>query len=120
MLSYEVFFLLTILPVVSYNNDLSFQGIASTQYIPNIIGFFPMFIAFFIGVLGDTNRAPLDLAEAESELVSGFNVEYSGLLFTLYFLGEYLNILLLSTVLIIIFMGTDFFNISTYLPLLNQ
>jgi|TARA_Y200000002_G_scaffold117801_1_gene96412 NADH-quinone oxidoreductase subunit H len=64
-----------------------------------------MFIIFFISALAETNRHPFDLPEAEAELVSGYNVEYSAMGFALFFLGEYGNILLMSTTTAILFLG---------------
>jgi NADH-quinone oxidoreductase subunit H len=64
-----------------------------------------MFILFFISALAETNRHPFDLPEAEAELVSGYNVEYSGMGFALFFLGEYGNILLMSSLITILFCG---------------
>jgi len=64
-----------------------------------------MFIVFFISALAETNRHPFDLPEAEAELVSGYNVEYSAMGFALFFLGEYGNILLMSMASVILFLG---------------
>ena len=64
-----------------------------------------MFIVFFICALAETNRHPFDLPEAEAELVSGYNVEYSGIAFALYFLAEYSNMLLFSALFSILFLG---------------
>ena len=66
---------------------------------------FPMFIMFFISALAETNRHPFDLPEAEAELVSGYNVEYSAMGFALFFLGEYSNMLLMSAMTTILFLG---------------
>ena len=66
---------------------------------------FPMFIVFFISTLAETNRAPFDLPEAEAELVAGYNVEYSSLSFGLFFLGEYGNMILMSSMTTILFLG---------------
>jgi len=66
---------------------------------------FPSFILFFISVLAETNRAPFDLVEAEGELVAGYYVEYSGILFVLFFIAEYANMILMSMLSIILFFG---------------
>merc|ERR1712187_542960 len=65
----------------------------------------PMFIVFFVSALAETNRHPFDLPEAEAELVSGYNVEYSAAGFSLFFLGEYSNILLMGAIISILFLG---------------
>ena len=69
------------------------------------IPLFPMFVIFFISGLAETNRAPFDLPEAEAELVSGYNVEYSAMSFALFFLGEYANMILVSAMTVILFLG---------------
>jgi NADH-quinone oxidoreductase subunit H len=70
-----------------------------------MISLFPMFIIFFICTLAETNRHPFDLPEAEAELVSGYNVEYSAMGFALFFLAEYSNIILMCTLTVILFVG---------------
>lgn len=70
-----------------------------------ILPLFPMFILFCVSMLAETNRHPFDLPEAEAELVSGYNVEYSSMSFALFFLGEYANMLLMSSFLTILFLG---------------
>ena len=65
----------------------------------------PMAVVFFISVLAETNRLPFDLPEAESELVAGYNVEYSSMSFALFFLGEYANMILVSAMTVTFFMG---------------
>jgi NADH-quinone oxidoreductase subunit H len=65
----------------------------------------PLFIMFFVSCLAETNRAPFDLPEAEAELVAGYNVEYSSMGFALFFLGEYANMILMSTLCAILFLG---------------
>ena len=66
---------------------------------------FPMFVIYVISALAETNRPPFDLPEGESELVGGYNVEYSAMTFALFFLGEYLNMILLSAIATILFLG---------------
>lgn len=65
----------------------------------------PLFIIWFISALAETNRTPFDLPEAESELVSGYNTDYSGIIFVMYFLAEYSQIILMSTLTAIFFFG---------------
>ena len=70
-----------------------------------IFPLFPMFVVFFISSLAETNRPPFDLPEAESELVSGYQTEYSGMMYAMFWLGEYANILLLCALGTILFLG---------------
>ena len=70
-----------------------------------IIPLFPMFIIFFISALAETNRPPFDLPEAESELVAGYQTEYSGMMYAMFWLGEYANILLMCAMGSILFLG---------------
>jgi len=65
----------------------------------------PMFVIFFVSTLAETNRHPFDLPEAEAELVSGYNVEYSSMTFALFFLGEYANMILMSGLTVVLFLG---------------
>jgi len=65
----------------------------------------PLGIIFLISILAETNRTPFDLPEAEAELVAGYNVEYSSIIFAMFFLGEYSNILLMSSLFVILFLG---------------
>ncbi|MDA0218832.1 MAG: NADH-quinone oxidoreductase subunit NuoH [Proteobacteria bacterium] len=107
MVSYEVsigFVLVTVLVCVG---SLNLADIVRAQQegMWYVIPLFPMFVIFFISALAETNRAPFDLPEAESELVSGYNVEYSGMTFALFFLGEYANMILLSALGAVLFLG---------------
>ena len=71
----------------------------------NLFWLFPLFLVYFISGVAETNRAPFDVAEGESEIVAGFHVEYSGIAFALFFLAEYANMLLISALTAIFFMG---------------
>jgi len=71
----------------------------------NWLPLFPMFLVYFISGIAETNRAPFDVAEGESEIVAGFHVEYSGMAFALFFLGEYANMILVSTLATVMFLG---------------
>lgn len=106
MISYEIAIGFTILNVVicagSFNLSLI---VLAQQKIWFIIPLLPVFIIFYISMLAETNRHPFDLPEAEAELVSGYNVEYSAMTFALFFLGEYANMLLMSTISAILFLG---------------
>lgn len=106
-ISYEVSIALIILPVILMSGTLNLIHIVLIQQ--QIVWFcfplFPLCIIFFISILAETNRTPFDLAEAEAELVAGYNVEYSGILFAAFFLGEYSNIFLMSALFVILFFG---------------
>ncbi len=109
MISYEVSIGLIIISVVLCVGSLNLTEIVLAQ--KNIWFIFPLFpaaIMFFVSALAETNRVPFDLTEGESELVSGFNVEYSSMSFALFFLAEYANIILMSTFGVILFLGGSF------------
>lgn len=110
MISYEVSLSLILLPLVAFNRSYNLIDILFLQKLTgaNIFFFFPLFILFFISALAETNRSPFDLPEAESELVSGYNVEYSGFGFAFFFIAEYLNIIFMSVLIVILFLGGDF------------
>ena len=106
MISYEVSIGLIIINILLTVGSLNLTEIVLAQknlwfFIPH----FPVFIIFFISTLAETNRAPFDLPEAEAELVAGYNVEYSSLAFGLFFLGEYGNMILMSSLTTILFLG---------------
>jgi NADH-quinone oxidoreductase subunit H len=106
MISYEVSFGLIIICLVCCAGSLNLNTIVLMQaHNWFILAHFPIFFLFFISGLAETNRHPFDFAEAESELVSGYNTEYGGLFFTLFFLAEYANIILMSTITMILFFG---------------
>nr|WP_194300816.1 NADH-quinone oxidoreductase subunit NuoH [Acetobacter oeni] len=106
MVSYEVSIGLVIVSVLLAVGSLNLNDIILAQrHIWFCVPMFPMFIVFFISALAETNRAPFDLPEGESELVAGFFVEYSSLSFGLFFLGEYANMILMSGMVSILFLG---------------
>ena len=106
MISYEVSIGLIIISILLTSGSLNLSNIVlSQEKVWYIIPHFPMFVIFFISTLAETNRAPFDLPEAESELVAGYNVEYSSMSFGLFFLGEYGNMILMSSMSTILFLG---------------
>ena len=119
MISYEVSMGLIILTVFICVGSLNLSNIVLAQKnVWFVIPLLPSALMFFITILAETNRHPFDLPEAESELVSGYNVEYSGMGFALFFMGEYANILLMSTIYIILFLGGWLppFEILSFIP----
>jgi NADH-quinone oxidoreductase subunit H len=106
MVSYEVSIGLILMGALFCVGSLNFVDIVLFQnYIYFFIPFLPLFLMFLISILAETNRAPFDLPEAESELVSGFNVEYSSMGFALFFLAEYGSIIAMSILTVLIFLG---------------
>ena len=106
MVSYEVSMGFVLVTVLLCAGSLNLTTIVlAQQKIWFCIPLFPMFIIFFISALAETNRAPFDLAEGESEIVAGFFVEYSSMSFGLFFLGEYANMILMSAMTSILFLG---------------
>ncbi|HEX6674032.1 MAG TPA: NADH-quinone oxidoreductase subunit NuoH [Actinomycetes bacterium] len=114
MISYEIAQGLSIVGVLMYAGTLSAAGIVAAQHGDPIVGFIPrwyvvpqlpMFLVFLLAGIAETNRAPFDLPEAESELVGGYHTEYSGVKFALFFLAEYLNVITVSAVATTLFLG---------------
>ncbi len=110
MVSYEVSMGFVIITVLMFVGSLNLSAIVEAQsggfWNWHFFGIlFPMFIIFFISTLAETNRAPFDLPEAEAELVSGYNVEYSSMTFAMFFLGEYANMILMAAMTTILFLG---------------
>jgi len=106
MISYEVYFGLLLLPIFLFTKSTNLIDIVLMQKeVWFIFLFFPIFIIFFITSLAETNRSPFDLPEAEAEIVAGYNVEYSGLIFSFFFLAEYNNILLTCSYMVTFFFG---------------
>lgn len=114
MVSYEVSIGFVIITVVLYASSFNLTAIVESQR-GNIFGLLngnifnplllPMAVVFLISALAETNRPPFDLPEAEAELVAGYQVEYSSMTFALFFLGEYMNILLMCALMAILFLG---------------
>jgi NADH-quinone oxidoreductase subunit H len=101
MISYEISIGFTVLSVVVCAGSFNLSTIViAQQKIWFIVPLLPVFMIFYISMLAETNRHPFDLPEAEAELVSGYNVEYSAMTFALFFLGEYANMLLMSAFLL--------------------
>ncbi len=106
MVSYEISMGFVIITVLICVGSLRLTDIVlAQQTVWFFIPLFPMFVIFFISVLAETNRAPFDMPEAEAELVAGFNVEYSAMTFALFFLGEYANMILMSGMTVVLFLG---------------
>nr|YP_009228269.1 NADH dehydrogenase subunit 1 [Pipistrellus coromandra]AKL78830.1 NADH dehydrogenase subunit 1 [Pipistrellus coromandra] len=105
-ISYEVTLAIIILSILLMNGSFTLSTLITTQeYIWLILPSWPLAMMWFISTLAETNRAPFDLTEGESELVSGFNVEYAGGPFALFFLAEYANIIMMNALTITLFLG---------------
>ena len=106
MVSYEVSIGIIIINVLLCVGSLNLKDIVlAQQELWFVIPLFPMFIIFFISALAETNRPPFDLPEAEAELVAGYQTEYSGMMYAMFWLGEYANILLMCAMGAILFLG---------------
>ena len=106
MVSYEVSIGVIIINVLLCVGSLNLSDIVVAQEnLWFIIPLFPMFVVFFISALAETNRPPFDLPEAEAELVAGYQTEYSGMMYAMFWLGEYANILLMCAMGSILFLG---------------
>ena len=117
MISYEVAMGFALISVLMISGSLDFTDIVHSQNVGwahdqglgvfswNWVALFPMFMVYLISGIAETNRAPFDVVEGESEIVAGHMVEYSGMAFALFFLGEYANMILVSTLTSILFLG---------------
>ncbi|NDB69714.1 MAG: NADH-quinone oxidoreductase subunit NuoH, partial [Methylocystaceae bacterium] len=106
MISYEVAIGFAIITVLLVNGTLNLHDIVlhKRTFMQELL-LLPMMVVFFISTLAETNRHPFDLPEAEAEIVAGYNVEYSSMTFALFFLGEYMNMILMSAITTILFLG---------------
>lgn len=114
MVSYEISIGFIIITVITCSGSFNLTLVVLAQStVWFLIPLFPAFLMFFVSSLAETNRHPFDLPEAEAELVSGYNVEYSAMGFALFFLGEYANMLLMSSIIVVLFWGG-------WLPVMNS
>jgi NADH:ubiquinone oxidoreductase subunit H len=117
MISYEILMGFIFLQIGLLAGSFNLFDIIYKQKIIGMGFFFynfPIFIIFFIVILAETNRAPFDLPEAEAELVAGYNIEYSGILFAFFFLAEYANMLFVSNTLTLLFFGGGYLTIFDF------
>ena len=108
IISYEVPLVLSVVPIIMITGTLSLTSIVEYQHQAGYWFFFPQFFAFLIFITSATaeaNRAPFDIPEAESELIGGFHTEYSGVKFAMFFLGEYIAVVVSSSVAVTLFFG---------------
>jgi NADH-quinone oxidoreductase subunit H len=115
MISYEISISLSIIPILLIGGSLNLIDIIYQQSESGIY-FFPLApsaIIFFISILAETNRAPFDLAESEAEIVAGYNLDYSAIIFAMFFLAEYSNMIIMSALMVIFFFG------GWYLPIIS-
>ena len=118
VISYELVFGFIIITIGLIGQSYSLIDLVVFQYECTwfIFTMFPIFVVFLVVMLAETNRAPFDLAEAEAEIVAGYNVEYSSIMFAMFFLGEYANMLMMSFISSTLFVGG--FGYSCYFSLL--
>jgi NADH-quinone oxidoreductase subunit H len=106
MVSYEISMGFVVLPIILCTGSLNIYKIVEEQNsVWLVFPFFPLICIFWVATLAETNRAPFDLPEAEAEIVAGYNVEYSGMIFAMFFLGEYSNMLLMASITTCFFFG---------------
>jgi len=131
LISYEIVFGLALVIIVFFTGTANLTEIVFFQYHQyNFLPLLPVAIIFFVSMFAETNRAPFDLPEAESEIVAGYNVEYASTTFAMFFLAEYSNMILMSALWVILFLGgwhnpftsliSDFGNSKSYLPLIGN
>ena len=120
MISYELTLGLSALSIIILTGSLSLVDMVLAQESVPFILIQPLaFLLFFIAGVAETNRAPFDLPEAEQELVAGFHTEYTGMKFAMFFMGEYINMVTMSALVTLLFLGgwsCDFHNSNTWIP----
>jgi NADH-ubiquinone oxidoreductase chain 1 len=120
LISYELILSSAILLVILLTGSLNFTiNIETQKTVFFLLPLLPIFIIFFIGSIAETNRAPFDLAEAESELVSGFMTEHAAVIFVFFFLAEYGSIVLICILTSILFLGGYLLNVSFFIDILQ-
>nr|AGK36343.1 NADH dehydrogenase subunit 1 [Aleurocanthus woglumi] len=120
LISYEINFMLIIITIMNLTTQLNFNIMwMSQKYAPFIILILPLFLLWIFTILAETNRTPFDFSEGESELISGFNIEYSSSSFIFLFLSEYSSILVMSVVTTCMFTNFQIFTISLYITYLS-
>ena len=120
LISYELILSSAILLVVLLSGSLNLTtNVELQKSIWYVVPLLPVFIIFFIGSIAETNRAPFDLAEAESELVSGFMTEHAAVIFVFFFLAEYASIVLICVLISILFLGGYLFNLPEIIDIVN-
>ena len=122
LISYELILSSVILLIILLTGSLNLTAIVEAQEaVYFLLPLFPIFIIFFIGCIAETNRAPFDLAEAESELVSGFMTEHSAVIFVFFFLAEYASIVLICLLTSVLFLGgyLNFLPLNTLIYIFN-
>jgi len=120
LLSYEVPMILCILAVVLFSKTMSMQGIVEAQAVPYFVVMPVAGAIFLICALAEVNRSPVDLLEADSEIVAGYMVEYSGMKFAMFFIAEYVNMFAVSILVSTLFLGGwKFFGLEDVAPLLT-
>jgi len=119
MISYEISIGFILINIILCVGSLNLSLIVESQKdVWFCFTLFPIFLMFYISILAETNRHPFDLPEAEAELVAGYNVEYSSMAFALFFLGEYSNMIIMSTFCTLLFLGgwLPLFNFLSFIP----
>ena len=114
LISYEIPLSVSLLTLFCIQGSYDLSSYALTKLVL-LAAAFPAVVIFFISLLAETNRTPFDLPEAEAELVAGYNLEYSSILFSLFFLAEYSNILVAASLMSLLFVGERFFYLSVVL-----